>query len=110
MIPCEVTGFPEPTITWEFNGDTGINLMDELSTEQIKYKKLGDGLFIQNINREDAGAYTCKAFQITDALTNSKEQVVKLLVHCKLRKKFSWKIFIGIFLVFRQASRLWRSS
>lgn len=54
-----------------------------LPAQETKYKKLADGLFIRTANRSDSGEYTCKAFQLTEIMTNVEEQTVRLNIHCK---------------------------
>lgn len=45
-----------------------------------KYDKLGDGLSIKKVLKNDSGEYTCKAFQISPTLSNVKEQTIRLNV------------------------------
>lgn len=54
-----------------------------LAEEDFKYKRTEDALIIKNVNRHNAGEYTCKAFQISELNTNVEEQTVLLNVKCK---------------------------
>lgn len=47
-----------------------------------KYKKLADGLLVREVRHNDSGEYTCKAFQITEIMTNVEEQTIRLNVQC----------------------------
>lgn len=53
------------------------------SDEAVKYKKLGDGIFIRSVNRSDAGEYTCKAVQTSEKISDMKQQTVLLNVLCE---------------------------
>lgn len=98
VIPCEVTGYPEPTIQWYFNGlpllengkltcinhPRGCNFIAKFTVEEMRYRQLEDGLYIQNVNRSDMGEYTCKALQISKITNNIEELTIRLNVHCKV--------------------------
>ena len=55
-----------------------------------KYKLHHDGLLIKRVARNNTGEYTCKAFQISDALSNVDEQTIRLNV----QRKFFVEILI----------------
>lgn len=78
FIRCEVTGSPEPKISWLFNG---VNIKD-LETEKNKYT-IEDGLSIRDVSQNEAGEYTCKASQISDEISDTQERIVKLIVEFK---------------------------
>lgn len=91
-----VTGDPEPTITWYYNGqplNSNVYLIklsyhfafrfcnlnfSLISVDGKKYRSLADGLLIKNILKKDSGEYTCKAFQISSALSNVEEKTIRL--------------------------------
>lgn len=79
VLPCDVYGSPQPTINWYYDDRT---LSDEMS-ENITYAAIGDGLLIRNLKRELGGEYTCKAFQISQIMTNVQEQTILLNVQCE---------------------------
>lgn len=79
VLPCDVYGSPQPTVHWYYN-DGALN--EEVS-ENLTYSALGDGLLIRNLKRELGGEYTCKAFQISQVMTNVEEQTILLNVQCK---------------------------
>lgn len=49
-------------------------------TEEIKgkYVQLSDGLIIKGVTRNDTGEYTCKAFQISETLSNKEERTIRV--------------------------------
>ncbi|XP_055683209.1 neural cell adhesion molecule 1-A-like [Lutzomyia longipalpis] len=75
-IRCEVKGDPEPVISWDYNGKS-------LQFPHEKYIKLADGLFIKRVHRNDSGEYTCRGFQVSPSIVNSKEQRIRLNVQYK---------------------------
>lgn len=119
FVKCMVTGDPEPTITWYYNGQplngnvyAHINLFPVHSfdwfpntlplfitykhththtVDSKKYQALADGLLIKNVLKSDSGEYTCKAFQISSALSNVEEKTIRLNIQRKKRKKFASK-------------------
>ncbi|XP_062562795.1 hemicentin-1-like [Armigeres subalbatus] len=52
-LPCAATGFPEPYISWTFDGEH----LDEL----INFEPIGTGLQIFNISSKNQGSYVCNA-------------------------------------------------
>ncbi|GAB0095936.1 Neural cell adhesion [Sergentomyia squamirostris] len=75
-IRCEVKGYPEPVISWDYNGQS-------IQFPHEKYIKFGDGLFIKKVERNDSGEYTCRGFQVSTSIVNSKEQRIRLNVQYK---------------------------
>ncbi|KAL0963717.1 hypothetical protein UPYG_G00309930 [Umbra pygmaea] len=66
-LELEVTGFPEPTLTWFKSGEKLTN--DEhikLSQKEGKH-----ALFIQRVNEADAGIYVCQANNSSGTITSS---------------------------------------
>lgn len=49
----------------------------------MTYALLGDGLLIKNLKRELGGEYICKAFQLSQVMTNVEEQTILLNVQFK---------------------------
>jgi hypothetical protein len=45
-----------------------------------KYKKMEDGLYVQNITLEDGGEYSCKAYQVSTSTSSIVERTVTLKV------------------------------
>ncbi|CAO1325840.1 unnamed protein product, partial [Diamesa serratosioi] len=87
-IKCKVKGVPEPKISWYFNGQQIVN--------GPKYKKLSDGLLIRKVWRNNSGEYTCKAFQISETISNVQEQTVRLNVqHKPYMKRIEQEIRFG---------------
>ena len=79
-LTCEATGRPEPNITWTKEkpgnqGNTGV-------------VQEGRVLTITNINRTDAGSYTCAAY---NGFGKPKNQTVYVNVTCEyaLKKNFN---------------------
>lgn len=59
-----------------------LSLSGELVDEE-KYVKIADGLLIKRVYKNDSGEYTCKAFQISSAISNVKEQTIRLNIQRK---------------------------
>jgi hypothetical protein len=45
-----------------------------------KYKKMEDGLYVQNVTLEDQGEYSCKAYQVSASTSKNVERTVTLKV------------------------------
>ena len=75
QIDCIVTGFPKPWIEWISLAETHeAHLHTDLPGEQHEMR-----LVLDNVTRDDAGAYVCKA-------TNGFEEVernIALVVQCE---------------------------
>ncbi|XP_070979938.1 coiled-coil domain-containing protein 141-like isoform X2 [Oncorhynchus clarkii lewisi] len=66
-LEVEVTGFPEPTLTWFKNGEKLTNDEHiELSQKEGKH-----ALFIQKVTEADAGLYVCGAVNSSGTLSSS---------------------------------------
>ncbi|CAK1542610.1 unnamed protein product [Leptosia nina] len=59
ILPCEVSGYPEPTVTWVINGTINCD-------SNCVYDK--NSLVLEKITFNSAGTYTCKA---SNALNNA---------------------------------------
>ncbi|XP_041700614.2 coiled-coil domain-containing protein 141 isoform X1 [Coregonus clupeaformis] len=72
-LEVEVTGFPEPTLTWFKNGEKLTNDEHiELSQKEGKH-----ALFIQRVTETDAGLYVCRAVNSSGTLSSSAALQVK---------------------------------
>ncbi|VDI60689.1 Hypothetical predicted protein [Mytilus galloprovincialis] len=61
LIPCHVTGYPLPYITWTVNGSKISN--------NDKFLVRADGLLIQRVTYTDHGSYTCTTRNIVGKKT-----------------------------------------
>ena len=64
IIRCSVTGYPQPSASWKYNGVDvlTINAGKVVAELKNKYQIMPDGgLTIDNIKKEDGGNYTCSA-------------------------------------------------
>lgn len=73
-VKCEAGGDPAPTIIWHFRGK-------DLPIHGKRYKSLPMGLYINNITRNDAGLYLCRAFQMSLIEGSTKDQYITVHVH-----------------------------
>lgn len=55
----------------------------ETKDESERFILESDGLVIKNVTRDDAGDYICKAYQVSSKVSDIKEQIIALDVHCK---------------------------
>ena len=53
LLTCEVSGDPEPSVTWTKNGNSTI--------PRAQFKNDGRILVIQDVSPRDSGVYECKA-------------------------------------------------
>uniref|UniRef100_A0A8C7SFJ8 Coiled-coil domain containing 141 n=1 Tax=Oncorhynchus mykiss TaxID=8022 RepID=A0A8C7SFJ8_ONCMY len=72
-LEVEVTGFPEPTLTWFKNGEKLTN--DEHI--ELSQKKGKHALFVQKVTETDAGLYACRAVNPSGTLSSSAALQVK---------------------------------
>lgn len=75
-VTCKVRGDPKPTVSWYRNGDP-------IKFPSAKFKQLSDGLFIKSVTEADDGEYTCKAFQISETVTDVQEKTITLRIQQK---------------------------
>lgn len=106
VIKCMATGIPEPTISWYYNGQPidsefvceghQIALIKNiqfffffflLAVNTDNIIKAADGLVIKNVTKAYSGEYTCKAYQISAALNNVKEQTIRF----NILRMLHWK-------------------
>ena len=71
VLPCNVTGIPQPVVTWYKDG------LEVHSVLQSKFTLRGNDLVIEGIAEEDSGFFKCKA----QNYLNSTEQVLQLNVY-----------------------------
>ena len=71
VLPCHVTGIPQPVVTWYKDG------LEIHSILQSKFTMKGNDLLIEEIVEEDFGVFKCKAANYL----NSTEQVFDLFVN-----------------------------
>ncbi|XP_029567482.1 coiled-coil domain-containing protein 141 [Salmo trutta] len=72
-LEVEVTGFPEPTLTWFKNGEK-LTIDEHIELSQKKGKH---ALFIQKVTETDAGLYVCRAVNSSGTLSSSAALQVK---------------------------------
>ena len=53
LLTCEVSGDPEPSVTWNKDGNSSIS--------RAQFKNGGRILVIQNVHPLDSGVYECRA-------------------------------------------------
>ena len=70
LLPCHVTGFPLPVVTWYKDG------LDVHSILRSKFIFQGNDLLLKGVVEEDSGVFKCKA----ENYLNSTEQVFQLHV------------------------------
>ncbi|XP_026463472.1 hemicentin-1-like [Ctenocephalides felis] len=75
-VRCEVRGDPEPKVSWQLNGQ-------QIALPSERYSKLADGLLIKKVTIKDRGFYTCKAYQVSTAVSNVQERTIKLNIQHK---------------------------
>ena len=71
VLPCHVTGIPQPVVTWYKDG------LEVHFVLQSKFTLKGNDLIIGDIVEEDFGVFKCKA----ENYLNSTEQVFELSVN-----------------------------
>ena len=71
ILPCQVTGVPQPVVTWYKDG------LEVHSVLQSKFTLKGNDLVIEDIEEGDSGFFKCKA----QNHLNSTEQSFQLIVH-----------------------------
>lgn len=76
-IPCEVTGNPQPKITWHKNGD----VIDEIKFEHIKVGD--DGITIMEALESDEGIYQCFAKNDGGEVKASAQLTIKRKSMCR---------------------------
>ncbi|XP_075151027.1 factor of interpulse interval [Haematobia irritans] len=81
-IWCEVTGEPQPNITWYFNGEFIPN-----EQNATKFRYLGDGLSVINVTQNETGEYTCRAYQVSSIASDMQERTILM----KIEHKPTWK-------------------
>ena len=73
QITVQVTGVPQPNITWQRNGAA----IDEQKDPRVTIT--GANLSLSNIRPNDAGEYTITAVNIA----NTVEEHYNVIIHCK---------------------------
>jgi hypothetical protein len=71
ILPCRVTGIPQPTVTWYKDG------LDVHLVLQSKFILRGNDLVIKDLEEEDSGFFTCRA----ENHLNYTEQILQLTVN-----------------------------
>ena len=78
VFSCSVDGNPSPVVTWTKNGEelnvTANSRINVLSTNN------NHSLIITNVNRSDAGQYTCVA---SNSVSSSTSSAATLTVQCE---------------------------
>lgn len=71
LLPCHVTGTPDPDVTWYKNG------LEIDSALQYKFELEGSNLLLKDVAVGDEGVFKCKA----ENFLNSTEQIFQLTVY-----------------------------
>lgn len=71
VLPCRVTGVPQPVVTWYKDG------LEVHSILKSNFSLKGDDLIIKDIKEEDLGVFKCKAVNYL----NATEQESRLFVY-----------------------------
>ena len=71
LLPCNVTGNPQPLVTWYKDG------LDVHLILQSKFTFQGNNLHLERVAEVDSGFFKCKAKNYL----NSTEQVLQLFVY-----------------------------
>lgn len=77
-LVCDLTGDPEPTVTWSFKGKK-ISYGDKYA----KVSETSNNLIVSNVTLRDAGTYACKAVQVSPRITEMKDLSIDVKVHHK---------------------------
>uniref|UniRef100_A0A1I8MMA3 Uncharacterized protein n=1 Tax=Musca domestica TaxID=7370 RepID=A0A1I8MMA3_MUSDO len=77
-IWCEVTGEPQPNITWYFNGQFIPNVENA-----GKFRYLGDGLSVIAVTQNETGEYTCRAYQVSNIASDMQERTILMKIEHK---------------------------
>jgi hypothetical protein len=72
ILPCKVSGYPPPTVTWSKNNDVSAVKQGVLTS---------NGLLLVDVHVVDTGNYTCKA----ESILGTQEKVVELIVKGMIR-------------------------
>ena len=75
-MTCNVTGNPEPNISWVVKWSS----IDKNNSHGIDFSNDREKMTIMNVSRTDSGEYQCMA---TNNLGNGSSQVATLDVLCK---------------------------
>lgn len=73
VLPCEVTGEPEPRLTWKKN----LNVIDFFSSDQTYWRNENGSMIIPSVSVDDAARYLCVAENPAGVTT----QEIQLIVH-----------------------------
>lgn len=75
VSPCQVImqAGGLSSITW-------ITFLSSFTAVSDKYSKVADGLVVINVTKEDMGEYTCKGYQVSPTVVNSREKTIRLNV------------------------------
>ncbi|XP_022823931.1 hemicentin-1-like [Spodoptera litura] len=65
MIPCDITGVPQPTVTWKIN--------NTIIVPNLKYSFSNGSLIIQNPNKAEIGKYVCEAKNYLGSISTTVE-------------------------------------
>lgn len=68
-----------------------------------KYVQVSNGIIIKNLSREDAGEYICRAFQVSESVSDIQQLNIQLKVQCKWFESLKINhIFIANFVFFNE--------
>ncbi len=60
VLPCKVSGYPLPTVTW-FKNHQEIQFKAQSADERVRTASNNNSLIIADVSDEDEGIYSCRA-------------------------------------------------
>ncbi|KAL5281156.1 hypothetical protein ACFFRR_004895 [Megaselia abdita] len=74
IIKCRPEGDPTPIISkWERNGK-------KMKFPHPKFLQVSNGILIKNITKDDGGEYICRAFQVSETVSDIRQLNIQLKV------------------------------
>lgn len=94
VLPCKVSGYPLPTVTW-FRNHQEIQFKTQSSTERVRTAS-NNSLIISDVSDEDEGIYSCRATNsFGKAVVKECNVIVKGKYSPILIQRFNSKWYFG---------------